>query len=206
MRKYLFLAATVATLSTVGTAAFSQMAGQVGGGVGGSPQDARQTDYAYDELKAKEEKERAARSNVSDELVIGADLVKQQKYAEAIPHLELALAKKPNNATTLIYLGFSHRMVGAGLSGDARNVEFQKALGYYRQAATIDPDNQLLHEYLGKLFILMKDQASAQNELKTLDRLCPSGCESRDALSKVLLAYIASTTPIGAPAPVPTTK
>ena len=200
MRNYAILAASVAALVVTGTAAFSQMAGQVGAGVGGSPQDARQTDYAYDELKAKAEKDRAARSNPSDELVAGADLVKQQKYAEAIPHLELALVKKPNNATTLLYLGFSHRMVGATLVGDARNGEFQKALGYYRQAATIDPDNQLLHEYLGKLFILMKDPASAQNELKTLDGLCPSGCESRDALSRVVLAYIASTTPIGAPA------
>ena len=143
--------------------------------------------------------DKAAQSKVSDELVVGADLVKQQKYAEAIPHLELAFAKMPNNATTLIYLGFSHRMIGAGLSGDARNGEYQKALSYYRQAAGIDPDNQLLHEYLGKLCILMHDQTSAQNELVTLDRLCPSGCESRDALSKVGLAYIATTTPVGAP-------
>jgi tetratricopeptide (TPR) repeat protein len=138
--------------------------------------------------------------------VIGADLVKQQKYTDAIPHLELALSKKSNNAITLIYLGFSHRMIGAGLTGDAKNGEFKKALGYYQQALTIDPNNKLLHEYLGKLYLLMHDQTSAENELKTLETLCPSGCEERDTLSNVMLEYAANMALSGAPSPAPPPK
>jgi len=208
MRKHLFFAVTTAALLAAGTPALSQMVGGVGGGTGGSPQDARDTDRVYDELKADKKISTPVRTEAPNELAIGADLAKQAEYADAIPHLELALAKNPNNATTLIYLGFSHRMIGAGLGSDARNAEYKKALDYYRQALPIDPNNRLLHEYLGKLFLLMHDQTSAENELKTLERLCPSSCVERETLSGVMLAYKASTPPVGAsqPAPSPPAK
>ena len=194
MRKHLFFAAAMAALLAAGTPALSQMAGGVRGGTGGGPQDARNTDRVFDELKAEKKISTPVRAEAPDELVIGADLVKQGKFAEAIPHLELALTRKPNNSTTLIYLGFSHRMIGAEFAGDARTGEYEKALGYYRQAMAIDPDNKLLHEYLGKLHLLMRDQTSAQSELNALEKLCPSGCDERDALSNVLLAYMAKAT------------
>lgn len=182
------------------------MVGGVGGGTGGSPQDARNADRVFDELKADQKISPTPRSDASSELAAGADLVKQEKFAEAIPHLEIALAKRPRNAVTLIYLGFSHRMIGSGLSGDARDGEYKKALGYYQQGLAIDPDNRLLHEYLGKLYLLMRDQPSAENEMKTLEKLCPSGCDEYDALSKVMLAYMVSVMPTGVSSPSPPAK
>jgi hypothetical protein len=47
----------------------------------------------------------------------------------------------------------------------------------------------------------MHDQTSAENELKTLETLCPSSCVERDTLSGVMVAYMASVTPIGASSP-----
>ena len=175
------------------------MEGGVGGGTGGSPQDARNTDRAYDELRAYKKIPSPVEAEAPDELTVGADLVKQAEFANAIPHLERALARDPNNAVILIYLGFSHRMIGAGLFGDARDDEFKKALGYYRQALRIDPNNRLLHEFLGKLYVLMKNRESAESELKTLETLCPSGCVERSALSEVVLIYKANLVPPASP-------
>jgi tetratricopeptide (TPR) repeat protein len=190
----------ILTLATRGVA-FSQMEGGVGGGAGGSPQDAWDTDRTYDELRSEKKIPSPAQTEAPNELAVGANLVKQSEFSAAIPHLELALSKDPNNAVTLIYLGFSHRMIGAWVLGDARDSEFEKALGYYRRALPIDPENRLLHEYLGKLYLLMKDQESAEDEMKTLETLCPSGCVERDTLSGVLLAYKASMTPLSATPP-----
>src|SRR5258708_39456274 len=43
---------------------------------------------------------------------VAVRLIKHQQYAEAIPHLESALADKPHDADILNYLGFTKRMVG----------------------------------------------------------------------------------------------
>lgn len=192
MHKHRIFAVTVATLFVFGTPAFSQSHGGDDLSRIGAVRDYNPHDLDPKKIGNKPE------SKPNEELVAGVNMVKQQKYTDAIPHLELALTDNSNNATIFIYLGFSHRMLGAGLTGDAKNGEYAKALGYYMQGLQIAPDNKLLHEYLGKLYLLMYNQPSAEKELKTLETLCPSGCEERDTLSNVLIAYGASmalTTP-----------
>ena len=110
-------------------------------------------DNGYDNMKA----DTNAGASVRDELAAGAALVKQQKYGEAIPHLELAAKKHRNDSSALIYLGFAHRMLAASLSGEEQAAELGKALDSYKQALAIDADNKLLHEYLGKLYLLMRE-------------------------------------------------
>ena len=114
-----------------------------------------------------------------DDYSVALRLIHHQQYAEAIPHLDAALAQRPRNADILNYEGFTHRMVG----------DYQSSLDYYKRALAIDPDHKGVHEYLGELYLQMHDQASAQNELTTLATLCPSGCDERDALTKALAAY-----------------
>jgi len=201
MPKHLFLAATAVAMFVAGAPAFSQ--DDVGSnGVTGDYDRRGGRDASFQDMKA----DLAQRGKSVDELAVGADLVKQQRFSEALPHLELALNKKPRNSITLIYLGFSHRMIGAGLTGEPRDSEYKKALDYYLQAKKIDPSNRLLHEYMGKLYLLMRDPVSADNELKTLQELCPTGCVERDTLSNALLAYVASTVPLGASPPAPPAK
>ena len=201
MRKHLFLAVATAMLVGGGVPALAQMEGGVGGGTGGSPQDARNVDRVYDELKSEHKLSPNEPAKNANELATGADLVKQSKFAEAIPHLELALAKNPDNSVTLLYLGFSHRMLGSDLPENARSDEYTKALGYYQKAAKVDPRNKLLHEYMGKLYLLMRDLPSADGELNTLVSLCHSGCEERDTLTNVIASYMVSMTPIVATTP-----
>ncbi len=142
-------------------------------------------DYGYDNMKADTN---SSGASVHDELAAGAALVKQQKYNEAIPHLELAARKRRSDATALIYLGFAHRMLAATLSGAEQTAEFGKALDCYKQALAIDADNKLLHEYLGKLYLLTREYGMASDELTTLGRLCPSGCAEREALMQAVAA------------------
>lgn len=141
-------------------------------------------DYGYDNMKA----DTKLGAPVRDELAAGAALVKQQKYSEAIPHLEAAAKKRRSDSGALIYLGFAHRMLAASLSGEEQAAEFGKALDSYKQALAIDADNKLLHEYLGKLYLLTREYGKASDELTTLEGLCPSGCSEREALMQAVAA------------------
>jgi predicted Zn-dependent protease len=121
----------------------------------------------------------------ADDYQTAVRLIKHEKYAEAIPHLNLALADRPKDADVLNYLGFTHRMVG----------DYDMSLGYYNRALAIDPNHKGVHEYLGELYLQMNNLKSAQAELTTLASLCPSGCDERDMLTKAIAAYVP---PVGA--------
>ncbi|MGZ5924718.1 MAG: tetratricopeptide repeat protein [Rhizomicrobium sp.] len=138
-----------------------------------------------------------------DDYTVAVRLIKHQKYSDAIPHLEMALADKPHSADILNYLGYTHRMIG----------DYASSLAFYKRALAIDPDHKGVHEYLGELYLQMNDLTSAQAELTTLASLCPSGCDERDMLTKAIAASTppagaapaAATTAPAAPTPAPAT-
>jgi len=198
MSKPKLLTAAAILVSLAAVPAASQMIGTVGNNPGQSPQDARELDQKFDQLRDEQQRQRRGGA---DELAVGADLVHREKFADAIPHLERALAQRPRDVTTLIYLGFSHRMLGSALAGDARQAEFAKALDCYRRGLELDSRNRLLHEYAGKVHILLHDQAAAEAELKALGSLCPSGCDELDALTSALAAYEINANARGAQSP-----
>jgi tetratricopeptide (TPR) repeat protein len=174
MRTRMIGATAVAAFLLAGTAAFS-MGGGGGGGYGGGfgPMGGQAT---------------------FDDYAIAVRLIHHAEYAEAIPHLESALAQRPHDADVLNYLGYTHRMVG----------DYSGSLDYYKRALAIDPDHKGAHEYLGELYLQMHDQPSAQKELETLASLCPDGCDERDALTKALATYTPGAAPTGAAAPAAT--
>ena len=131
----------------------------------------------------------------TDDYQTAVRLIKHEKYAEAIPHLNLALADRPKDADVLNYLGFTHRMVG----------DYDMSLGYYNRALTIDPNHKGVHEYLGELYLQMHNLNSAQAELTTLASLCPSGCDERDMLTKAIAAYVPPAGAASAAAAAPST-
>lgn len=106
-------------------------------------------------------------------------LMRHQHYADAIPHLEFALADKPKDVHILNDLGYAKRMVG----------DYDSALDYYQRALAIDPNFTGAHQNLGEFYLAKNDLASAQKELATLATLCPSGCNERDALANAIKAY-----------------
>jgi len=181
MRKLWFAAAIAASVAALTGPSFSMGGGGGGGGGGG---------YEGGGLSS-------GRSSY-DDYSVALRLIKHQQYADAIPHLNLALADKPHSADILNYLGYTHRMVG----------DYAASLEYYKRALAIDPNHKGAHEYLGELYLQMNDLASAQAELTTLASLCPSGCDERDVLTKAIAAYtppagdapVAAATPASAPA------
>ena len=126
----------------------------------------------------------------SDDYTIAVRLIRHKQYADAIPHLQMALADKPHDADILNYLGYTKRMVG----------EYDASLDYYQRALQIDPSHKGVHEYLGELYLQKNDLASAQKELATLATLCPSGCDEKDVLTKAIADYKPGSTTAAVPA------
>ena len=106
-------------------------------------------------------------------------LLRHKQYAEAIPHLQFALADKPQDADILNDLGYAKRMVG----------NYDDALYYDQRAITIEPGHKGAHENMGELYLLKNDLLSAQKELETLTTLCPSDCDERTALAQAIANF-----------------
>jgi tetratricopeptide (TPR) repeat protein len=164
-----------------------QALGMAGGGYGGNMQMAPNAGF--------------------DDYGIAVRLIKHQEFASAIPHLETALKQRPQSADILNYLGYAHRMVGAGEQDPARAKDFQDSLAYYEAALAIDPMHKGVHEYLGELFLQMNNLNAAHHEMNELVILCPDGCAERDTLAKALADYapprIVAPAPQASPAPTP---
>jgi len=145
-----------------------------------------------------------------DDYATALRLIHHEKYSDAIPYLNRALQERPNNADVLNYLGYTHRMLG----------DYPGSLDFYQRALARDPDHKGVHEYLGELYLKMHQLASARTQLDELTRLCPSGCEEKDVLTKAITDYqvaavaaavsaqasqAAATAPAAAPAATATT-
>ncbi|HWE05557.1 MAG TPA: tetratricopeptide repeat protein, partial [Rhizomicrobium sp.] len=125
-----------------------------------------------------------------DDYSAALKLIHQERYAEAMPCLDRAVAQHPHNADILNYLGYTHRMVG----------DYPGSLAWYRKALTEDPDHKGAHEYLGELYLNMRDVASARTQLAELVRLCPDTCDERDVLTKSIDTWVAANPPAAMPA------
>jgi tetratricopeptide (TPR) repeat protein len=132
-----------------------------------------------------------------DDYQIAVREIREQKYDDAIPHLERAAEKQPHNADIMNLLATTYRITG----------NYPLAMAWYKKALAENPDHKRAHENLGELYLGLNDLPSAQAQLAELARLCPDGCDDRDALGKAVAAYQAqpAATPASAPAAQPTT-
>jgi tetratricopeptide (TPR) repeat protein len=126
-----------------------------------------------------------------DDYTMAIRMIRREDYAKAVPYLNRALEDKPNNANILNYLGFTHRMLG----------DYQGSLDYYQKALARDPDHKGAREYLGELYLNMHRVGAAREQLAELTRLCPTGCDERDTLTKSIASYEAAATAPAAAAP-----
>jgi tetratricopeptide (TPR) repeat protein len=161
MRKTVLLAAAALAALACGASAFA---------MGGSSAPTSQPGYGSS----------SGSSPSSSEYSTALRLIHREQYADAIPHLQSALTQDPKNADVLNYLGYTERMVG----------NYTVSLIYYQQALRENPDHKGVHEYMGELYLKMNDLPSAQGQLTELTRLCPNGCDERDALTKAIAAYV----------------
>ncbi len=101
------------------------------------------------------------------------------RFKIAIPILTELVVAEPDNADAWNLLAFSQRQLG----------DFKSARQNYDKALAIDPDHKGAHENLGRMFLILNDLASAQQELLALTAICPQGCEQRNDLRQAIEAY-----------------
>jgi tetratricopeptide (TPR) repeat protein len=98
--------------------------------------------------------------------------VKAKQYEQAIKMLEQVVAKEPRNVDAINYLAYSHRELG----------RYDRSLGYYQQALSMNPNHRGANEYLGQLYLRMGKMKEAQAQLAKLQKLCGRGCEEYESL------------------------
>jgi tetratricopeptide (TPR) repeat protein len=107
-------------------------------------------------------------------------LINSGRYEDAVASLKALGAAIGPNADVLNYLGYANRKLG----------RFDQALAYYGQALALDPDHRGAHEYLGELFVELRQPDKARAQLAALDRLCPYGCTEREMLADRIGAMV----------------
>jgi tetratricopeptide (TPR) repeat protein len=96
-----------------------------------------------------------------------------KSYEKAFNLLMKSNVKKPNQADTLNYLGFTTRKLGDYAGGEE----------YYLQGLAIEPTHNGINEYLGELYVVTNRINLAKERLKVLEN-CK--CEEYDELKEII--------------------
>src|SRR5262249_9458859 len=88
-------------------------------------------------------------------------------------YLEKVLAVKPDDADALNLMGFTERKLG----------DPSQSLEYYNKALALNPKHLGANEYLGELYLEMKDVKKAEERLAVLQQACGGTCEEYPALN-----------------------
>ena len=97
----------------------------------------------------------------------------EKKYKQAQKLLLKSNDKKPNNADTLNYLGFTTRKLG----------DFKNGEKYYLQGLAIEPNHIGINEYLGELYVVTNRMDLAKERLQIL-KGC--NCEEYSELKEII--------------------
>ena len=97
----------------------------------------------------------------------------QKRYAKAQKLLLKSNKKKPLQADTLNYLGFTTRKLG----------DYEKGENFYLQGLKIKPDHKGINEYLGELYVVTNRMDKAKERLEVL-KSCK--CDEYNQLKEVI--------------------
>ena len=97
----------------------------------------------------------------------------KKRYAKAQKLLLKSNSKKPNQADTLNYLGFTTRKLG----------DYENGEKYYLQGLKIEPNHVGINEYLGELYVATNRLNLAKERLKILENC---NCKEYTQLKEVI--------------------
>ena len=97
----------------------------------------------------------------------------EKKYKQAQKLLLKSNTKKPNNADTLNYLGFTTRKLG----------DYENGEKYYLKGLEIEPNHVGINEYLGELYVVTNRIDLANERLKVLKNC---NCEEYNELKEII--------------------
>ena len=121
-------------------------------------------------------------STSAPDLAVPRAKIKAKDWTGAILDLK-KIADTTTHADVYSLLGFALRNAG----------DIAQAKIYYAKALDFDPDHKGAHEYLGELYLKINDMPKAREQLVILEKLCPSGCEERDDLTRHIAESIAAS-------------
>jgi tetratricopeptide (TPR) repeat protein len=104
-------------------------------------------------------------------------LAKAERYAEALQVLDLL--KNPNTPKALNYRGYATRKLG----------RLDEGIAYYRKAVALDPRYAQVREYLGEAYVTKGDMAGAKAQLRSIARICGTGCEQYQHLAETIAGH-----------------
>jgi predicted Zn-dependent protease len=116
----------------------------------------------------------------SDYLAVKAQ-VDAGDYQAALPKLTALDKATPNDADILNLIGFSLRKTGHP----------DQALDYYNRALAQKPDHLDANEYLGELYLELKQPAKAEERLAVLQKAC-GNCEQYQELKEKIAQQAAN--------------
>jgi tetratricopeptide (TPR) repeat protein len=105
--------------------------------------------------------------------------IAQNDYSTAMTHLQNVLTATPDNADALNLMGFSERKMG----------KMDESLEYYNKALALNPNHLGANEYLGELYLDMKDVKKAQERLDVLKNACGGTCEEYTELKEKIAQF-----------------
>ena len=103
----------------------------------------------------------------------GKDEKAKKRYEKAQKLLLKSNSKKPNQADTLNYLGFTTRKLG----------DYENGEKYYLQGLEIEPNHVGINEYLGELYVATNRLSLAKERLKILENC---NCKEYTQLKEVI--------------------
>jgi tetratricopeptide (TPR) repeat protein len=133
-----------------------------GGGGGGGGSDAASA------MRAKD-----------PDFTAGMAAVKSNDWKQVVDKMGAYTQRQPDDADAWNELGHAHRRLG----------NMQPAFDAYGTALKINPRHRGAHEYLGEAYLQVGDLTKAEQELKTLDKLCFLPCEEYTDLKRRVEEY-----------------
>jgi len=117
-------------------------------------------------------------SNADAEFADAQNAIAGFHYDKAVSYLQDVLARQPDNPDVLNLMGFAKRKLG----------DQSAALDYYDRALALQPDHIGANEYLGELYLEMKDLAKAKERLAVLQQAC-GDCEEYNELKDKIAKF-----------------
>ena len=117
----------------------------------------------------------------SPTVAAGRKAIEAKDFKSAVGNLTKAVQENPNDADAHTMLGYSYRKLGT----------FDKSMEHYQMALKIDSSHRSTHEYLGELYLDMKQPANAEIQLQALKKACPffGKCAEYDDLKEAIDKY-----------------
>jgi tetratricopeptide (TPR) repeat protein len=108
--------------------------------------------------------------------------VKKEDWNQVILRMKPVVQRIPDQADAWNELGHAYRKTG----------DMDNSFSHYAKALEIDPKHRGAHEYLGEAYLQIGDLARAEQELRTLDKLCFLPCEEYTDLKEQVRRYKAT--------------